>query len=69
MIESPLINEILADRMREDIVRFLRVRFGEVPPEVTTPLGKIPKLKKLEELIDRAAVCPDLEAFRAKLLS
>jgi hypothetical protein len=69
MIESPLIKELLAERDQKAIIGFLRGRFGEVPPEITTRLGKIFNLKKLDELIDHAARCPDLEAFRAQLLS
>ena len=69
MIESPLIKEIEAERMQKDIITFLKARFGEVPLEVTTHLQKIRSEKKLGQLIEHAALCSDVEAFRTQLLS
>jgi hypothetical protein len=69
MIESPLIKEIEAERDRNAILRILTKRFGVVPPDVTTHPRRITKERKLEELMDHAVDCPDLEAFRIRLLS
>jgi hypothetical protein len=67
MIESPLIQELLAERMQKDILRFLAARFGPIPQEVATSLQAIQNETKLEDLADWAGRCTDLEAFRAKL--
>jgi hypothetical protein len=69
MIESPLIQEIIAENRQADIVRILKVRFREVPSEVLTPLRGITKAAKLDDLVDYALACPDLNAFRARLHS
>jgi hypothetical protein len=39
MIESPLVNEIVAEKLQMAIMRFLRGRFGEVPQEGLSPCG------------------------------
>jgi predicted transposase YdaD len=49
---------------RESIVRFLTARFGPLPPDVSPAVDDEPLL---DELIDLAATCPDLAAFRARL--
>jgi hypothetical protein len=71
MIESPLIQELMAksaaERSHKDIVRFLARRFGPVPEDVAAAVRTIYDESKLEELVDEAASCPDLEAFRLRL--
>ena len=69
MIESPLIQELVADRRRKDILEFLQERFGSVPREIPTLLESVTKEKRLTELVRLAARCPDLKAFRERLLS
>ncbi|HYT89248.1 MAG TPA: hypothetical protein VEL76_11130 [Gemmataceae bacterium] len=69
MIDSPLIKELLAKNTQKNIGAFLRSRFGEVPPEVTKKLQAVRKEKRLAELLDYAAICPSLEAFRDRLFS
>jgi hypothetical protein len=68
-IDSLLLRELAAETKQESILLVLRVRFGELPPEIPTRLGMILKPKRLRELIAHAATCPDLEAFRARLHS
>jgi hypothetical protein len=71
MIESPLIQEMMAKNtaqtMHKDIVRVLARRFGSVPEEVAAAVRTIYDESKLEELVDEAASCSDLEGFRARL--
>jgi hypothetical protein len=67
MIESPLINEIIAERTQNDIVEVLRARFDEVPEGIIERLRKITADKKLTTLIKYAVQCPTLESFRKRL--
>lgn len=67
MVESPLIQEIRAEVKHEDILAFLEGRFGPIPAEVATALRAIYDIPKLKDLVNFVPVCPDLEAFRARL--
>ncbi len=77
MIESPLINRIVAEgtqrakqeTMQEAILDFLQARFEAVPEEIAEKLRHVRALKKLKTLIKHAAQCPDLEAFQRQLFS
>jgi hypothetical protein len=69
MIESPLIQELMAQRGHKDIVRVLAARFGSVPPEIEAAVRAIQDESRLDALLDGAALCPDLEAFRQRLAS
>jgi len=73
MIESPVLQEFLqeagVERGRKYILRFLAARFGPVPQEIASALQRIEVESQLEELIDCAATCPDLDAFRTRLNS
>ncbi len=69
MIESPLIQELVAERAHKYILLVLTDRFGTVPPEIISALPPIQDEKKLDELVVWASRCPDLEAFRSRLTS
>lgn len=69
MIESPLIQKVIAESIHQDILALLKDRFDTVPRSVTKPLREILDEKKLRPLILLAAKCPDLETFREALLS
>jgi hypothetical protein len=69
MIESPLIQEIVAERFHEAILTLLAARFGSLPVEITTRVQSISKEKTLLDLNTFAGTCPDLNAFRERLLS
>ena len=73
MIESPLIQELMqevaAERVHKAILRFLAARFGSVPPEVEAAVRAVQDESRLDNLVDWAALCPDLEAFRTRLVS
>jgi hypothetical protein len=68
MIESPLLQKMLAERSHGHILAFLKARFGAVPRDVTRPLREILNERKLTKLTEIAAKCRDLEAFRQALL-
>ncbi len=67
MIESPLIQEIVAEADRAGTVRtmlrLLETRFGAVTPTVTAGLEQVKDPEKLLRLTDHAALCPSLQAF------
>ncbi len=71
MIESPLIQEIVAEAKAEAnhtaILTFLRGRFGQVPPEIAQALQSISDVQTLEDLMLFTAQCPNLDAFRARV--
>jgi hypothetical protein len=67
MIESPLIQELMAERLHRAILRVLAGRHGAVPPDITAALQAVTDDARLDELIDWAARCPDLDSFRARL--
>lgn len=79
MIESPLIQELFDERLREvvteniratvqqNILAVLEARFGEVPGDVAEPIRSIVDEGRLNALVRSAASCPDLEAFRMEI--
>ena len=75
MIESPLIQEIVAEREREAkqeakqeaILEVLQTRFGSVVADIAERLRGVRGEKKLNALLKHAVRCPDLEAFRKRL--
>lgn len=67
MIESPLIQELLAEQGHEHIMIVLAARFGPVPGDIETTIRAIQDPAKLGELFDWVGRCPDLEAFRGRL--
>lgn len=69
MIESPLIQKVIAETIHQNILDVLKVRFETVPRNVTKPLREILDEKKLRKLNMLAVKCPDLETFRQALLS
>jgi hypothetical protein len=73
IIESPLVQELLAQNTQEtrqaDILTFLEGRFGEVPLEIAAELRLVKDKQKLQDLSRFAGQCPDLAAFQARLRS
>jgi hypothetical protein len=67
MIESPLIKELVVERSHELILLTLDARFGAVPEQVSAALKKVEDVRQLDVLARWAAICPDLDAFRARL--
>jgi hypothetical protein len=68
MIESPLIQRVIAESIHQDILALLKDRFDTVPRTVTKPLREILDEKKLRKLLLLASKCPELETFRQALL-
>jgi len=67
MLELPFLQEILAERTHKLIVTVLTTRFGPGAQEMATALEPIEDETKLNELMQLAVACPDLETFRARL--
>ena len=76
MIDSPVLRNLIdeveakavAKAKQAAIVRVLRGRFGSVPQDLDKALRRKKRESMLDALIDRAATCRDLDAFRAGLL-
>lgn len=69
MIESPLLQRIIAEKIQELILDALKDRFHTAPADVTRHLREILDEKKLRKLNRIANKCPDLDAFREALLA
>ncbi len=69
MIESPLIQELVTERMHAAILDVLEVRFGLVPQDSAAAVQAIQDDQRLKELHKFAAGCGDLSLFRARLQS
>jgi hypothetical protein len=69
MIESPILQKMIAETIQDLILVALKDRFSTVPLDVTRRLREILDEKKLRRLHRVAIKCPDLEAFREALLS
>ncbi len=83
LIESPylqsIVEEVVAERLAKEvakvaakehqrnILRILTKRFGSVPGDIQTLLEAVSEESQLDELLDWAVTCPDLDAFRARL--
>ena len=67
MIESPLLQEIIAETKRESLVAFLTSRFGTEAGELEADLKAIEDEDRLNELIKLAGSCRSLKAFRKRL--
>jgi hypothetical protein len=67
MIESPLIQEIVAEAVHDTILDFLRARFGDPSPDLEGKLRAVSDKGRLSELTRIAAICPNLDAFRQAL--
>jgi hypothetical protein len=71
MIESPLIQELLAQRsqevMRQLIAKILANRFGPIPADLQAALQTITEEEKLSELVLLAGHCLNLDAFRREM--
>jgi hypothetical protein len=73
MIESPLIQELVEEAARNTAHKYillnLEARFGPVPENLAAQVCTILDEQRLQDLQRLASLCPDLEAFRAALLT
>ncbi len=71
MIESPVLQELIAERTRETMVRdvtdFLVARFGPKAEALEADLTAIGDEARLKELVKLAATCRTLGSFRKQL--
>ena len=79
MIESPILQELKAEWSREaaraaarearqqDLLDFLDARFGSEAEGLAGDVRALSDEAQLADLVRFAAVCPDLDAFRARL--
>jgi hypothetical protein len=71
MIESPVLIELLQEREREFahrmILQNLEARLGTVLESLAAQIRAVQALDRLEDLHRHAAVCENLDAFRARL--
>jgi hypothetical protein len=68
VIESPMLQRLIAKSLHVNIQEALKARFGSVPRDVSRLLGDILDERKLHKLNGVAAKCDDLDAFREALL-
>jgi hypothetical protein len=69
MIESPLLQKMIAENLHDAIQDLLKARFGAVPRDVSRLLREVLDVRKLKKLNVAAGKCSDLEAFRETLLA
>ncbi len=67
MIESPLLQELIAERTRETLMNVLVARFGSKAKSLETELETISHESRLQELVKHAATCRTLSSFRKQL--
>ncbi len=71
MIESPVLQELIAERTREtaikDLMTVLVARFGSKAETLETELNAIGEAGQLSELLVHAATCRTLSSFRKRL--
>ena len=67
LIESPLIQEIVGERVQRTLLRVLSSRFGPVPADIETPLESIFDEVRLNELADCVGTVGSLDEFRTHL--
>ena len=67
MIESPLIQEIVAESRHKEILKFLAIRFGPLPAGLPAELGQILDESVLDLIVDLAASCSDIGQFETAM--
>jgi hypothetical protein len=69
MIESPMLQRMIAEKLHKVIFALLKARFGTVPRDVTRHIRAILDEDELYQVVVLTAKCPDLHAFREALLA
>ena len=67
MIESPLIQEIVAESRHKDILKVLAIRFGGVPAGLAAEIKEILDETVLDAVVELAVSSADLEQFAAAM--
>jgi hypothetical protein len=68
MIESSLLQKMIAESLHEAILELLKDRFSAVPRDVSRRLRDVLNEKKFRQLNKVAAKCGDIDGFRQALL-
>jgi hypothetical protein len=69
MIESPVLRRLLQETRQESILRVLVARFRMEDPDIKAELNTVYDDERLDELLDLAVTCPDLDSFCQQLLT
>jgi hypothetical protein len=69
MIESPVLQKLIAESIHKVILAVLKKRFGTVRRDVVKLLQSVLNEEKLTALTVDASICRDMEAFRQALLA
>jgi hypothetical protein len=64
---SERFREQVAERLQMAVLGLLEKRFGSVPLDLVQQVKEVTNADQFSQLIDRAALCPDLDAFRQDL--
>ena len=71
MLESPLLNELIAEQVVEEVqqnlLQLLEDRFGPVPADIAQRVKDNTNRDQLRQLNSQAGRCPDLDSFRRAL--
>jgi hypothetical protein len=67
--ESELLAKAERETRQENILRVLGARFGTLPDGFVSGVKAIDDNQQLMNLLVLAVVCPDIDAFRARLRS
>jgi hypothetical protein len=72
MLDTPLLRKLeeqgIQKGIHQSIAIVLRGRFRSVPADLESAITAVQERSRLEDLLVWASQCPDLEAFRARLL-
>jgi hypothetical protein len=69
MLESPVLQKLIAETKHDYILKLLQSRFGSLPKETVAHVRRIRKEKRLDVLFELAMECKSLEEFQEKLHS
>jgi hypothetical protein len=67
LVRSLVLREVIGEKRQKDILKFIAIRFGSVPPELEAEVRSILDESVLDAAVDLAASSPDLEHFTAAL--
>jgi hypothetical protein len=67
LIESPHVKRLLIRTTQDAIIRLLEARFGPLPREVTLRLRATRSDERLDDILEYAGQCPDVETFHKRL--
>jgi hypothetical protein len=66
-LESPLVQDLVKERVQDMILYTIRRKFGAVPPEVESRIRGVKDREGLNTLNAQVGLSPDPDAFQAYL--